>query len=190
MIFFFAFTEIFFLKFEATRVKKICESNFQVHTNFMIKCHKDQSIQFFSFIVFLLWQKKKNFFFVWNQSSIYTFYTHKRVKKKFSLFFRQKMRTFDPHFRHSFLHLKRIEVSLTKFFLTPLCIFSVKSSERNHIGIRRNSIWYRLLSFNSAFQMVTFVVRDFNYRHVFRIKISWDWGLPQFCRESLTIHTQ
>ena len=52
---------------------------------------------------------KKTYFFVRNQSSIYTFYTHKRVKKKFSLFFRQKMRTFDPHFRHSFLHLKRIE---------------------------------------------------------------------------------
>ena len=52
---------------------------------------------------------QKKTFFVQNQSSIYTFYTHKRVKKKFSLFFRQKMRTFDPHFRHSFLHLKRIE---------------------------------------------------------------------------------
>ena len=70
------------------------------NTNFMIKCHKGKSIQFFFY---------KPFFFVWNQSSIYTFYTHKRVKKKFSLFFRQKMRTFDPHFRHSFLHLKRIE---------------------------------------------------------------------------------
>ena len=56
-------------------------------------------------------------------------------KEILSLLRPQKAGTFDPYFRHSFLHFKRIEdrgedrrVLLTKCFLTPSCIFLVNSS--------------------------------------------------------------
>ena len=70
-------------------------------------------------------------------------------KEILSLLRPQKAGTFDPYFRHSFLHFKRIEdrgedrrVLLTKCFLTPSCIFLVNSSGKMKSTTSASSIMY------------------------------------------------